>query len=317
MTEERQAIQAPVKKGLFRKKSKDPDAQKPYVKPKKIFAYRVNRSFGGDLVLILFLLAVGIFMLFPLVYMVSNSLKPLYELFLFPPTLFVRNPTFTNYTDLFNYSGNMSVPMTKYFFNSVYISLVATALAVILCSMAAYAVSKREFRAKGPIFEFIRLSLMFTAPATSIVNYVIIAKLDPVDKYWPVILPTVALPLYMYMIKNFMDTFPTSVLEAARIDGANEFRIFLQILMPACKSSWMTVILFVVQATWGLDTGAFVFKEEMKSIKAGFSAITSVSQQRYGVACAQQVILLIIPLVTFIITQSNVMASLATSGMKD
>lgn len=101
-----------------------------------------------------------------------------------------------------------------------------------------------------------------------------------------------ALPLYMYMIKNFMDTFPTSVLEAARIDGANEFRIFLQILMPACKSSWMTVILFVVQATWGLDTGAFVFKEEMKSIKSGFSAITSVSQQRYGVACAQQVILL-------------------------
>ena len=107
------------------------------------------------------------------------------------------------------------------------------------------------------------------------------------------------------------------LLEAARIDGAREWRVFLQILMPACKSSWVTVVLFCVQAYWGMDTGYFVYKEEMKGIKAGFNAITTVSQLRYGVQSASGVVLLLVPLITFIITQSNVMDSLATSGMKD
>ena len=318
--DKKQTPPAPQKKGLFRRKPKvDADGNPIYVKKKKMFeTYRVNRTFAGDLVLTLFLLIGGLFMTFPLVYMVSNSLKPLYELFLFPPTLIVQNPTFSNYEMLFNYAGNTSVPMMRYIANSIFLCAACTLVTVVSCSAAAYAVSKREFKAKGPIFELIQISLMFAAPASSIVNYIIVAKLPwAVDSYFPLILQCVANALYMYMIKNFMDTFPNSVLEAARIDGAREWRVFLQILMPACKSSWVTVVLFCVQAYWGMDTGYFVYKEEMKGIKAGFNAITTVSQLRYGVQSASGVVLLLVPLITFIITQSNVKDSLATSGMKD
>lgn len=303
-----------------RHRDRDKEEDKPYKKHKKLFeTYRVNRTFAGDLVLTLFLLIGGAFMTFPMVYMVSNSLKPLHELFLFPPTLIVKNPTFDNYEMLFNLSGNTTVPMSRYIFNSIFLCLVCTLITVIFCSMAAYAISKREFKAKGPIFELIQISLMFAAPASGIVNYIIIAKLpiSPVDSYLPLFLTCVSNSLYMYMIKNFMDTFPNSTLEAARIDGAGEFLIFRKILMPACKSSWVTVILFSVQGYWGMSTGNFIYKEEMKGINAGFTAITSVSQQRVGVQSASGIVMLLIPLFTFILTQSNVMDSLATSGMKD
>lgn len=316
---EQQSVKKRKKFVIFKRKPKfDEEGNPIYVKKKKLYSYhRLNRTFTGDLVLTLFLLFGGIFMLFPLVYTVSNSLKPLHEQWLFPPNLIVKNPTFDHYIDLFNFMGNSLVPMTKYLFNSLFLCVACTIVTVLSCSMCAYVISKREFKGQTALFKLIELSLMFSAPASGIINYIIVANLNPVDSYWPLIVPCLANSFYMYILKNFMDTFPTSILEAARIDGAGEFRIFWQIVMPGCKPAWMTVILFAVQGYWGMGTGAFVFKEEMKGINAGINAITSVSVQRAGVTGAVGILMMIVPLVTFIITQSNIMETMTTSGMKD
>lgn len=309
------------KKKLFSLKKPpklDEDGMPVYVKKKKLFkTHRLNRTFGGDLALTLVLSIGGIFMLFPFIYAISNSLKPLHEMWLFPPNLIVRNPTFSHYVDLFNFMGNSMVPMSKYFFNSIYICLMCTIVTTLSSSMCAYAVSKREFKGKSALFKLIETSMMFVAPASGILGFVITSQFDPVDHYWPIILPYAANSLYMYIVKNFMDTFPTTVLEAARIDGAGEFRIFWRILMPGCKPAWMTVILFAVQGTWAIGTGYFVFKEEMKGVMAGLDAITSVNLNRTGVSAAMTILLMIVPLITFVVTQSNVLDTMSSGGMKD
>lgn len=314
-------VKVAEKKKLFRFKKPpqlDEDGNPVYVRKRKLFkAHRLNRSFSGDLALTLVLGIGGIFMLFPAIYAVSNSLKPLHELWLFPPNLIVRNPTFTHYVDLFNFMGNSMVPMSKYFFNSIYICLLCTAVTTLSSSMCAYAISKRNFKGKNALFKLIETAMMFVAPASGILSYVIISQFDPIDHYWPIVLPYAANSLYMYIVKNFMDTFPTSVLEAARIDGAGEFRIFWKILMPGCKPAWMTVILFAVQGTWAIGTGVYVYKEEMKGIMAGLDAITSVNLNRTGVSSAMSILLMIVPLITFIVTQSNVMNTMSSGGMKD
>ena len=291
----------------------------PLVLPKKKrFSYhRLNRSFGGDLALSIVLFVGGVFMLFPLIYSISNSLKPLSEQWLFPPNLIVKNPTFEWYISLFNYMGNSMVPMSRYLFNSIYLCFMCTLVCTLSCSMAAYAISKRHFKGQETVFKLVELSMMFTAPATGIVSYVILANLNPVDQYWTLIVPCCCNSMYMYIVKNYMDTFPTSVLEAARIDGAGEFRIFWGILMPGANPAWMTVILFAVQAYWNMGTGYFIFKEEMKGISAGITAITSISINRTGIGGAASILLMIVPLVTFVITQSNVLDTCATAGMKD
>lgn len=315
-------VKTPEKKSLFpflkKKEMVDQNGRPIYIKKKKLFkSHRLNRTFAGDLALTIFLSIGGIFMLFPFIVSVSSALKPLHEMWLFPPNLIVRNPTLVHFVDLFNFMGNSMVPMSKYLFNSIYICLMCTLVTTLSSSMCAYAVSKRTFRGKDALFKLIETSMMFTAPASGLIGYIIMSNFDPVDKYWPIILPYAANSLYMYIVKNFMDTFPSSVLEAARIDGAGEFRIFWRILMPGCKPAWMTVILFAVQGTWAIGTGYFVFKEEMKGIRAGIDAITSVNLNRSGVTAAMNLLLLVVPLVTFVITQSNVLDTMSTAGMKD
>ena len=213
---------------LFKKKEQLDEFGNPLVLPKKRkFSYhRLNRSLGGDLALTIVLFVGGVFMLFPLIYSISNSLKPLSEQWIFPPNLIVKNPTFEWYISLFNYMGNSMVPMSRYLFNSIYLCFMCTLVCTLSCSMAAYAISKRHFKGQETVFKMVELSMMFTAPATGIVSYVILANMNPVDHYWTLIVPCACNSMYMYIVKNYMDTFPSSVLEAARIDGAGEFRIF-------------------------------------------------------------------------------------------
>ena len=304
---------------LFKKKEQLDEFGNPLVLPKKRkFSYhRLNLSLGGDIALTIVLFVGGVFMLFPLIYSISNSLKPLSEQWIFPPNLIVKNPTFEWYISLFNYMGNSMVPMSRYLFNSIYLCFMCTLVCTLSCSMAAYAISKRHFKGQETVFKMVELSMMFTAPATGIVSYVILANMNPVDHYWTLIVPCACNSMYMYIVKNYMDTFPSSVLEAARIDGAGEFRIFWGILMPGVKPAWMTVILFAVQGYWNMGTGSFIFKEEMKGISSGISAITSISINRTGIGGAASILLMIVPLVTFVITQSNVLDTCATAGMKD
>lgn len=310
------------KKTLFQKIFKtrpkyDEEGNLIYYKKKKILKSRVNRSVGGDILMVLFLLISGVVMAFPMIYAISNSFKPLHELWLFPPNLIVRNPTVNNYKDMFTILSNSTVPFTRYLFNTLFITIGATLLRVISSCMAAYPLSKAKFKGRRALSKLITMTLMFAAPAAALANYLIMAQLGWIDTWLCLLVPALGSSFSLHLIRGFVDQFPDSVLEAARIDGAGEFRIFWSILMPNLKPAWMTLIVFSVKDYWNQGATIYIYQEELKSLNYALGQISAEGVARAGVSMAIGVIMMIVPIITFLITQSNIIETMATSGMKD
>ncbi len=278
----------------------------------------INRPFIETLAINIVLILLGMFMALPLVYAISSSLKPLDEIWMFPPRFFVRNPTLKNFKDLLSLMGNSWIPFSRYVFNTIFVAVVGTAGNVILSSMCAYGLAKLKHPLKNKIFNIIVLALMFNSTVTAIPNFLILSKLHLVDTYFALILPAFATPLGLYLMKQFIEQIiPDSLLEAARIDGSSEFRTFWTIVMPLVKSAWLTLIIFSFQGLWNLGTTNLIQSEHFKTINYALSQIVSAGIARTGTASAATVIMMIIPIIVFVFSQSNVVESMATSGMKD
>lgn len=257
-------------------------------------------------------------MLLPLVYAVSSSLKPMSEFWLFPPTMFPSNPTFDNYKNLVSVMSDSWVPFSRYAFNTLFITVVGTGGHIILSSMCAFSICKLKFPGHQVAFKMIVYSLMFNAAVTAIPNFLVINALGLIDKYSAIILPAFASSMGLYLMKQFMETtVPDSLLEAARIDGAGNTRIFFRIVMPLSKSAWLTLILFSFQGLWNKGANPAIQSEKLKTLSYAISQISSAGLARAGVAAAATVVMMILPIFVFIITQSNVIETMATSGMKD
>ncbi|CAG5079050.1 Binding-protein-dependent transport systems inner membrane component [Thermobacillus xylanilyticus] len=278
---------------------------------------RVNRSFLGSFALFLFLAVFGAFMVLPLIYAINAAFKPLDEIFLFPPRLFVRNPTLDNFIDLVELLGNSWVPFTRYIFNTVFITGMGVLGHVLFASAAAYPLAKHKFPGRNVLFQIVVLSLMFSPAVTSIPNYMIMSWLGFVDTYWAVILPAFAYSLGLYLMKQFMEQIPDALLEAAKIDGASEYRIFWSIVMPNVKPAWLTLIILVFQILWGTDGNGFIYSEQLKTLHFASNQIIQGGIARAGVGAAVALILMSVPITIFIFSQSRIIETMATSGMKD
>lgn len=278
---------------------------------------RISASLGGDIFVYGFLIVMAIFLMFPLMYIISNSLKPYNELFMFPPKILVRNPTFDNYLDLFTVMSSSWVPFSRYLLNTAVITVMGTAGNLILGSMAAYAISKIRFPGYNFCFRLIVLSLMFSSLVTEIPNYLIISKLGWIDTHLAVIVPAFASSLGIYLMKQFIDQIPDTLIEAAEIDGASSFRVFYSIILPCVKPAWLTVIILSVQSLWNSTGGKFIFSEQLKTLPVAMNDIAAGGIARSGVAAATSVVMLSVPVITFILAQSQVVETMATSGMKE
>lgn len=282
-----------------------------------MFKQRLNRSMPVTILLFLFLALVGVFMALPLVYAVNNAFKPLDELFIFPPRFFVRNPTLDNFYDLASVMSDSWVPMTRYFFNTILITVFGTGGHIILASMAAYPLAKYKFPGSKAIFQIVTLALMFSPHVTSIPNYMVMSGLGWIDSHLSLIIPAMAFPLGLFLMKQFMEQLPDAMLEAAKIDGASEFRIFWQVVMPNVKPAWLTLLILQFPMLWGTDGGTFVYSEELKTLNYALQQITNAGIARAGVGAAVALILMTVPITMFIISQSNVIETMSSSGMKD
>lgn len=278
---------------------------------------RANRSLGGDVTNIITLAFFGVFMALPLVYAISNAFKPLDEIFMFPPRFFVRNPTTDNFKDLFLLMAQSWVPFTRYIFNTVFITTVGTIGHVIIASMAAFVLEKHKFPGGATFFKIVIISLMFSPVVTAIPNYLTMARLGWVDSYFSLIVPAFAYPLGLFLMKQFMVTVPDSLLESARIDGASEFRTFWQIAMPCVKPGWLTLIIFSFQQLWGITGGTFIYSEEKKTLPFALNQILLGGFARAGIGAAVILMMMIVPIVMFMVTQSSIIQTMATSGMKE
>ncbi|MBR3895368.1 MAG: carbohydrate ABC transporter permease [Clostridia bacterium] len=278
----------------------------------------LSRSAGGDAGITIMLTLLGAFMVLPMIYVVSQSLKPLDELWMYPPKFLVSRPNLGNYRDLFTLMNDSWVPFSRYVFNTVLTSVGGTFGHLFLASMAAYALAKIKFPGGKFIFKTIQTSLMFHSTVTAITSFIIMSALNMIDTYWAIIIPAWGSTLGLYLMKQFMDTaVPDTVLESARLDGASEIRTYWTIAMPMVKPAWLTLIIYSFQGLWNAGASTYIYSEQLKSINYAISQITAGGIKRQGASAAATVLMMAVPILVFVISQSNIIETMGSSGMKD
>lgn len=278
---------------------------------------QLNRSHTGNFLVFLMLVVFGCFMGLPLYYNIIQSFKPVEERFIFPPRFYVVNPTGSNYTQLFTLVSDLTVPFSRYLFNSVFISIVSTTLGVMIGAMAAYPFAKKKFPGKDGLWRLIMLTLLFSGGVTALPAYIVKAKLGLINTYWVLILPTLASTLHMFLLRQFMLQIPDSLLDAAKLDGASDFRIFYNVVLPNVKPAFMTVVVLSFQHVWNTGSAGVIFREDLKLLPTALSQITAGGIARSGAAAAAAVLLMIPPITAFVINQSRMLQTMAHSGIKD
>ena len=278
----------------------------------------LNRSAGGDTAISIVLTIFGAFMFLPMLYILMNSVKPMAELWIYPPRFYVVSPTLNNFKSLFSLMGDSWVPFSRYIFNTVFISVLGTFGNLMLSSMAAYALSKIPFPGHKWMFKLIRTALMFSSTVTSIANFITMSFLGWVDTYWAIIIPAFGSTLGLYLMKQFMDSNVSSaVLESARLDGASEMKTFWTIAMPMVKPAWLTLIVYSFQGLWNAGSSIYIYSEQYKSFNYAIGQITAGGIKRAGASAAATVLMMLVPIMVFVITQSNIIETMGSSGMKD
>ncbi|MBH1941135.1 carbohydrate ABC transporter permease [Mobilitalea sibirica] len=277
-----------------------------------------NRSRAGDFAVYIVLALFGWFFVLPLIFAINASLKPLDEIFLFPPRLWVQKPTFDNFADLFVLMGKTWVPFSRYIFNTVFITVVGTLGHIWIASMAAYVLSKYRFPGSRAFFAIVVTALMFAPQVLNIPLYLVMTKLGWVDNVLAIIVPAFAMPMGLFLMKQFMEQIPDVLIEAAKVDGAKEARIYFQIIMPLVKPASLTLAIFSIIRLWNERASNFIYAEELKTLPYALQQIISGgSIARAGVGAAVSMFIMVFPLLFFIFAQSNVIETMASSGIKE
>ena len=274
-------------------------------------------AIAGDITTYILLALYGAFMALPLIYSVIQAFKPYNELFIFPPRFFARQPTIANFTQLFDLTSSSWVPFSRYVFNTILNTVVGTLLHIIAAAMCAYPLAKNKFPGRNVIFNIIVWSLLFTGGVTEVPVYLVMSKLGIIDTYFAYWLPEISVALVIFLLKQNMAEIPDAMIEAARIDGANEWTILWRIAMPAVKPAWLTLAIFAFQRNWNATSTTYIYTETIKTLPAALSQITTAgSVARAGEAYAASVIMMIPPIIFFIIAQSSTVKTMSHAGIK-
>ena len=278
---------------------------------------QAGKKIGGTVAIFLFLTILGLFMVLPIYLTIVMSIKPVEELFIFPPKLYAIRPTFDNFKEMFGALHQNRVPFSRYVFNSIFVTATVTISQCIFASMAAFVLAKCRFPGSKVINSIIVVALLYQSNVIYIMQYIVMAKLHMIDTYWALILPSIASPMGLFLMRQSIGQVPDAMIEAAKVDGAGLFRICWQIVMPNQKPALMTLIIFAVQAAWNIQAGSVVFQEQYKTLPTVVTQAASSGLARAGVAMAAAVFMLVPPIIVFMLAQRQVIETMAHSGIKD
>lgn len=288
------------------------------MKTRKLSYKRFTRSRAANVVFVGLLLLAGLFMVLPLIYSIITSFKPMDELLAFPPRFFVTRPTVYNYTVLPSLLSNLQVPFSRYVFNSLLISVAITVGHILIAGMAAFVLSNCRHKLISVVFWGVQVALLFNSYTLAIPQYLIFSKLRMIDTYWVYILPALQSTTGVFLMKQYMDvSVPKALQEAALLDGAGTFRIFWNLVMPLVKPAWLTLALFAFRDAWALQPGGTIFSESLKTLPVAMNQIAQSGIARSGSVMAATVLLMIPPILVYLVSQSNVMETMSSAGMKD
>ncbi len=284
------------------------------------FRRRIRNLSAGWITVYILMILLVCFTSLPLIYMVSTAFKPFNELFLYPPKFFVQNPTSKNIRDLFSSMDSSVVPFSRYLFNSLF-STVSTILGtVFVASTGAYALTKLNIKGKNLIFTLIIAALMFSPQVTQIPNYMVVNSLGMINQFSSLIIPKIATAYSIFLMKQYMEQIPDTILEASRIDGAGEWRIFGSIIMPMVKPAWATLVVLTTVATWNdyFTPLIFIQRQSMKTLPLALQSLagTAGSFTRSGVTAAAIFLTTLPVIMLYLSMQSRVIKTMAFSGIK-
>ncbi len=291
--------------------------EKVYGKHLKVSTKRAGHKIRGTVGIFIFLLLLGLFMVLPIYLAVVMSIKPVQELFVFPPKLYVIEPTLSNYTSMFRICSDLWVPFSRYVFNSVFVTVTVTVCQVVFSAMAAFCLAKVKFPGAKFMNGIIVVSLLYQSNVIYIMQYMVLAKMGMVDTWMALIFPSIASPMCLFLMRQSISQIPDAMIEAAKVDGAGLFRTCWQIVMPNQKPAMMTVVIFAFQAAWNIQGGTMVFNESLKTLPTVVQQAASAGLARAGVAMAAAVFMLVPPIVIFMLAQRQVIETMAHSGIKD
>ncbi len=278
---------------------------------------QAGKKISGTVAIFLFLTILGLFMVLPIYLTIVMSIKPVEELFIFPPKLYAIRPTFDNFKEMFGALHQNRVPFSRYVFNSIFVTATVTIAQCIFASMAAFVLAKCRFPGSKVINSIIVVALLYQSNVIYIMQYIVMAKLHMIDTYWALVLPSIASPMGLFLMRQSIGQVPDAMIEAAKVDGAGLFRICWQIVMPNQKPALMTLIIFAFQAAWNIQAGSVVFQEQYKTLPTVVTQAASSGLARAGVAMAAAVFMLVPPIIVFMLAQRQVIETMAHSGIKD
>lgn len=283
---------------------------------------RINpqRFERGQLKIIIAILPLVLFMLFPIVFIFSHAFKPMDELFAYPPRFFVTRPTLDNFTNLAKSARGSAIPMSRYLFNTILVTISVVFGSILLSTLAGFALSKLRFKGKVVLMEINNAALMFVPVAVMIPRYLTINTLRITDTYLALILPLISMPVCLFLIKQFIDKVPDALIEAAYIDGASDFKVYYTIILPQITPAIATGAMIAFQSAWGDVQGSiyYVSHEGLRTLPFYMNTLSNANSSiaGQGIAAAAALIMFIPNLVLFILLQRNVMNTMAHSGIK-
>ena len=268
-----------------------------------------------------YLIPICVVMALPILFIFFNALKPIDELFAFPPRFYVKRPTLQNFADLFALSDNSNVPVSRYLFNSVIITATVVVGVILLSISAGYVFSKKKFRLKGALFDLNTVALLFVPVAVAIPRYFVVVYTGLLNTFVSNILPLLCMPVCIFLIKQFIDQIPDALVEAAVIDGAGDLTIMHKIILPMTKPALSTVAILAFQSAWNSNEASvqFINNESIKSFAFFMTTLTNTTQNQVagqGISAAATLCMFLPNLIVFIILQSKVMNTMAHSGLK-
>jgi len=286
--------------------------------------HRINpdRFEKGQLKLYIFVVPLALITGLPIVFIFFHAFKPMEELFAFPPKFITTHPTLDNFSKLLKASRNAGIPLSKYVFNSILITIAVMAFSLAFTTMAAFSLSKLKYKGRNVLLKINEIAIMFVAVAVMIPRYLIVNKLGIIDSYWAQILPLIPLPVALFLVKQFVDQVPDSLIEAAYVDGAGDFTVYFKVILPLIKPAIATAAILVFQQVWtNLEASNYYINDDgLKSLAFYMNTLTSTSTTNtvagQGIAAAASLILFLPNLILFCLLQKNVMNTMAHSGIK-
>jgi len=250
----------------------------------------------------------------PFAWMVLSSLKSEGEIRRVPPTWLPEAPSLANFSDLF---ARLDFP--QFFTNSAVVATAVTVGNLVFCSMLGYVLAKSEFGGRTWLFRLVLATLMIPGMVTLVPLFVLVANIGLVNTYWGLILPFLAGPFGVFLMRQFIQGIPDELIDAARMDGASELRIFLQVVMPLCKPALATLAILTFLGSWNNFLWPLVVatSEEKYTLPVAL-ALYSVGQNQteYGLLLAGAVVIVVPVLAVFLLLQRYFVQGIAMTGIK-